>query len=347
VNLLDNGISIDQALVLTSIFKVNAILKSLCGNSGHETELGMNGKNISAAEATMLAAEIACNGALKKFDISSNDIRAEGGKALAAGLQGNQVITELNISDNKLGFNHNADRDISGIIAIADAIPNMGALTSLDVSTNDIGRIDIFPDGWTSKDNDGRAHFVHADGRRQDAIPDGAKSSGVIALANAIPDMGALSHFDISNSELYAAGTKSIAEGLKGNQVMTELNISGNSMGKISKWRGSLDLSGVAALADVIPGMGALSVLNLAENNLGQLVLPEGWTEDCASDEDEEVYKHADGREQKDNPGKPEGIIAIANAILDMSAMTSLNLASNELGVEGAKIIAACLPKCT
>jgi hypothetical protein len=36
---------------------------------------------------------------------------------------------------------------------------------------------------------------------------------------------------------------------------------------------------------------------------------------------------------------------AIANAIRDMGAMTSLNLASNELEVEGAKIIAACLPK--
>jgi hypothetical protein len=41
------------------------------------------------------------------------------------------------------------------------------------------------------------------------------------------------------------------------------------------------------------------------------------------------------------------GIIAIANAIPNMGAMTSLNLASNELGVEGAKIIATCLPKCT
>jgi hypothetical protein len=28
-------------------------------------------------------------------------------------------------------------------------------------------------------------------------------------------------------------------------------------------------------------------------------------------------------------------------------AMTSLNLASNKLGVKGAKIIAACLPECT
>jgi hypothetical protein len=31
----------------------------------------------------------------------------------------------------------------------------------------------------------------------------------------------------------------------------------------------------------------------------------------------------------------------------DNGAMTSLNLASNKLGAEGAKIIAACLPKCT
>jgi hypothetical protein len=41
------------------------------------------------------------------------------------------------------------------------------------------------------------------------------------------------------------------------------------------------------------------------------------------------------------------GVAALADVIPGMAAMTSLNLASNELGVEGAKIIAACLPKCT
>jgi hypothetical protein len=81
----------------------------------------------------------------------------------------------------------------------------------------------------------------------------------------------------------------------------------------------------------------------LASNSLGDIVLAEGWS----FDNRRERYKHTDGREQKEKPGKPEGIIAIANAIPDMGAMTSLNLASNELGVEGAKVIAACLPKCT
>jgi hypothetical protein len=43
----------------------------------------------------------------------------------------------------------------------------------------------------------------------------------------------------------------------------------------------------------------------------------------------------------------PGDTVLIANDISDMGAMTSLNLASNRLGVEGAKIIAAILPKCT
>jgi hypothetical protein len=104
--------------------------------------------------------------------------------------------------------------------------------------------------------------------------------------------------------------------------------------------------AGIIALANAIPDTRALSMLNLAENNLGELVIPEGWTEDYDEDEDEVVYRHTDGREQKDKPGKPEGIIAIANAIPDMGALTSLNLASNIFGVEGAKIIAAVLPGC-
>ena len=68
---------------------------------------------------------------MTKFDISSNDIRAEGGKTLAAGLKGNLVITELNISSNNLGCNPRGNGDTSGVIAIADAIPDMGALRKL------------------------------------------------------------------------------------------------------------------------------------------------------------------------------------------------------------------------
>jgi hypothetical protein len=52
------------------------------------------------------------------------------------------VITELNISGNTLcssSFNSNDGRDTSGVIAIADAIPDMGAMTSLNLASNDLG----------------------------------------------------------------------------------------------------------------------------------------------------------------------------------------------------------------
>jgi hypothetical protein len=39
--------------------------------------------------------------------------------------------------------------------------------------------------------------------------------------------------------------------------------------------------------------------------------------------------------------------IILASELPDKRAMTSLNLASNFLGVEGANIITAILPKCT
>jgi hypothetical protein len=90
-----------------------------------------------------------------------------------------------------------------------------------------------------------------------------------------------------------------------------------------------------------------LTSLNLANNGLGNLVLPEGWTKQANSEGTAYEYTHIDGTVQEDNPGKPEGVIAIANAIPDMGALASLNLASNILGAEGAEIIAAVLPKCT
>jgi hypothetical protein len=73
------------------------------------------------------------------LSLKSNDVRAAGGKALAEGLKGNQVITELNIAGNNLGEDTRGHTDMSGVIALADVIPDMGALASLDISNNSIG----------------------------------------------------------------------------------------------------------------------------------------------------------------------------------------------------------------
>ena len=63
------------------------------------------------------------------LSLKSNNLRADGGKALAEGLKGNTVITELDISSNYLGEDSNYKPDMSGVIALANVIPGMGALS--------------------------------------------------------------------------------------------------------------------------------------------------------------------------------------------------------------------------
>jgi hypothetical protein len=88
VNLLQNGIAIDQAKALASILKEHPTLKSLCGNEGNETELDMSGKEMDTGAAIMLAAEIVGNQALSYLDISNQvgGIGTEGVKHLAEAL---------------------------------------------------------------------------------------------------------------------------------------------------------------------------------------------------------------------------------------------------------------------
>jgi hypothetical protein len=86
---------------------------------------------------------------------------------------------------------------------------------------------------------------------------------------------------------------------------------------------------------------GALTHLNLAKNNLGEIVLAAGWR--SKDNDGRNPWVGPDGQEQHEKPGKPEGIIAIADAIPNMGALTSLNLSSNYLRAEGAKIVAEAM----
>jgi hypothetical protein len=181
------------------------------------------------------------------------------------------MITELNISSNNLGYNANDSRDTSGVIAIADAIPDMGALSILDASNNSMFGSDMF-------------------------------------------------------GERYKTGITAWADVLKASTSITELDLAKNY----------IDAADATILAPAISDNGALSSLNLADNNIGStLVLPEGW------EEEDGVFCGPDGEENEDPPpgSSLAGIIAVANAIKDMEALLRLDLARNGLGVEGTEFL--------
>jgi hypothetical protein len=211
------------------------------------------------------------------LSLKSNNLHAAGGKALAEGLKGNQVITELDISSNNLAQNSNYGADTSGIIALADAIPDMRALSVLSLKSN----------------------------------------------------------------KLSAAGGKALAEGLKGNQVITELNIADNNLAN-----SGYDMSGVIALADAIPDMGALSSVNLLQNLIGidqakalASILKEHPTlKSLCGNSGDETELDMSGK------GMDAGAaIMLVPEIVDNEALSKLNLAKNSLGAVGAKAVAEAL----
>ena len=76
---------------------------------------------------------------------------------------------------------------------------------------------------------------------------------------------------------------------------------------------------------------------------IGQLTSESGWKIDKYGD-----YVSLEGKDRgKDRPDgvefKPFGVIAIAAAIPDVGALTSLNLSSNILKAEGGKIVAEAI----
>ena len=187
----------------------------------------------------------------------------------------------------------------------------------------------------------------------------GAGSTIIVGAWISHKDNGALVKLDISKNNICIEGTKAVAEALKGNQTMTELNISSTSStwSHYENYHGNM--SGVIAICDSIPTMGALQKLIMANNRmatkeggkvLGQAlaqnkvlkvldISSNAWEYNCFN------YVHADG------PGFATGI---ADGIRNNWALTHLDISNQTfknavgetvggIGAEGARAIAEAL----
>ena len=143
----------------------------------------------------------------------------EGGKALAEGLKGNTIMTELNLAANGLAVKADrSDHDMAGVIAIAEAIPTMGALV--------IG-CTVVIDGLTkSPALNGKEATVVQRIKMKDASIEAyevkivetgeqkkLKRSNLIGGKN----NGTLTTLNLSSNRLQAEGAKHVAEAIKVN----------------------------------------------------------------------------------------------------------------------------------
>jgi hypothetical protein len=96
--------------------------------------------------------------------------------------------------------------------------------------------------------------------------------------------------------------------------------------------RKSLGPSEASILAALLPKCKSLTSLNLQHNGIGELALPDGWT--VAEDEDGyEFYLGPNGDEEYVMPldSKPDGAIALVNAIKNHEGLSIVNLLSNNI----------------
>jgi hypothetical protein len=107
-----------------------------------------------------------------------------------------------------------------------------------------------------------------------------------------------------------------VAEGLKSNQVITELNIADNNLAN-----SGTDMSGVGALADVIPGMRALTSLHVGENRIPEQEMREIMT----------IAMRMDSMK------------ILCEVPFKDKTITKLDVSGKNLGLEGALVVAEYL----
>jgi hypothetical protein len=216
VNLLANSIDTDQAEALVSMLKDHPTLKSLCGNRGDETELDMSGKfpnfQMGASGAIMLAAEINRTEMLTSLNLSSNCLTGDNGDDMSGNMLNPPVHDMIRYTKPITCY------PFTGVAALANAIPDMRAILSLNLLQNDIS-IDqakaltsILKEHPTLKSLCGNA----GDETELDISGNEMGEDGAIMLAAEIADNGTLTKLTFGNKQVVTMTTE-----------MTEANFSG------------------------------------------------------------------------------------------------------------------------
>jgi hypothetical protein len=278
---------------------------------------------------------------MTKLNVSSSGLCAEGGKCLAEALNGNQVMAELNISQNRLAQDDNEEPDMSGIIALAGAIPDMGALLVLSLNSNSLG-----PDGGKALAEGLRGNRVikELNIANNNLANFGYGMSGIFALADILPGMRALSVANVMGNKIGKEQLTKLQEIMRSNPNLASLCGIADDAAEADLSGLGMDADDAVILASELPDKGGLLVLSLQSNNLraeSGMALAEGLKGNHAITD----LNIASNYLGYDFHGKPDmsGVVALADAIPDMGGVTSLDISNNDIVAKGAAYIAKAI----
>jgi hypothetical protein len=165
--------------------------------------------------------------------------------------------------------------------------------------------------------------------------------------------MRALTSLDISSNQIgNGVAGQALGGMLKINTTLKTLNVSYNvfRFGSATEEGTQRALAFAEGIAAGLAGNGALSLANVMGNRIGKEMLSKLQEIMRSKPNLISLCGIADDATEVSLSGlsmDADDAVILVSELPDKRAMTSLNLASNDFGVEGAKFIAAVLPKCT
>jgi hypothetical protein len=318
--------------------QLNLTKSDLCGVW---VEYGTQKGEYNAEGINAIADALRVNGALTALDLSSNSLKDEGASAVCEAIQSNKEtkLSSLNFKDNGIGP--------VGANAVAAMVAVTGALTSLDLSSNQLCGLDrtcYFGCGtYTAEGITAIADALRVNGALTalDLSSSDLKDEGVCAVCEAIQSNKEtkLASLNFKNNGIGPGGANAVAAMVAVTGGLTSINLSGNQLCGIYNYlgelRGTYTAVGIAAIAEALRVNGALTVANLLGNKLDEEsakmlaeVAKQKGISLCGIRRDQTT---ADFSRQGLNP--PDAILLasdLSQAVVT-GGLTSLNLSSNNL----------------
>ena len=267
-------------------------------------------EGIDDASAAVIAAVLEANTTLTNLNLFNNNLGPAGAESLATALKTNKTLTDLYLAGNNLGP--------AGAESFARALKTNTTLRNLNLSSNNLGPAGAELPARALKRNKTLTNLYLAD---NSIGPAGAES-----LAIALKINTTLTNLNLSRNKLGPAGAESFATALKTNTTLTNLNLSSNNLGP----------AGAESLATALKTNKTLTNLYLANNSLG---LADADTLATALKTNTTLTNMVLSR---NNLG-PAGAESLTTALKTNTSLTNLDLSRNNFGPAGAESLAKAL----
>eukprot|EP00808_Paulinella_micropora_P020740 g14005.t1 len=364
VDLRGNKLSVASGSALAAVAKQNPRISEMCGilldslreavilaeflKDNHTlTSLDLYDNAIGDGGAKAIGDGLKVNASVTYVSLNRNQIGDAGAVAISKSVEVNQTLRELKLRNNRIGDD--------GAHAVGEALKDHPSVTSVDLRDNDLSVASGLALVAVVKQNpriqelcgvplvndslrDGKTHLSSVGPAEEAIFVEVFKINTTLetlslrdsyigpALADLLKENKTLRELDMAGNSTGSDGAKAIAKALEANKVLQTLDIGLNKIGD----------EVAAAIADVLKVNTSLTNLQLNRNCIG----PEGAKRIAKALQVNQTLRELNLRY---NGIGDDGVYSIGEALKVNKSLKVLSLWGNKIGPEGAEEIAAAL----